>query len=111
MAQGVHRALAGGTLAGVVGGDDRIVLDTDDGHPIGGRSKVAVAGLGHVPAGIRTRALAARTPLGWMDTREGNTDRGPLNQHLVIVAKQVVLPIKTSPVNLSGRPRKYDALF
>ena len=45
MAEGVHLALAGGPLAGVVGGDDRVVLDTDDSHAIGRRPEVAVAGL------------------------------------------------------------------
>ena len=35
MAQGIHLALARLTLALVVGLDDGVVLDTDDGHPIG----------------------------------------------------------------------------
>jgi hypothetical protein len=35
MAEGIHRALAGNTLAGVVGGDHRVVLDAHDSHPIG----------------------------------------------------------------------------
>jgi hypothetical protein len=71
MAEGIHRALAGGTLAGVVGGDDRVVLNAHHGHPIGRRPQVAVAGLGHVPACLGARTLAARASLGWMDTREG----------------------------------------
>jgi site-specific recombinase XerD len=57
--EGVHLALAGGPLARIVGGDDRVVLDAHDCHPVGSRAEVAVARLAHVPGGFRIGALAA----------------------------------------------------
>ena len=58
-------------LRGVVGGDDRVVLDAHDGHPVGRRPEVAVAGLAHVPGGLGAGALAARAALGRVDAGIG----------------------------------------
>src|SRR5438309_6061785 len=67
--QGVHLGLAHRALAGVVRGDDGVVLHTDHGHPVERGAEVGIAGLGHVPARLRVGALATRAGLARMDTR------------------------------------------
>jgi hypothetical protein len=57
--------------SGVVGGADRVVLDTDDGHPIRGSAEVAGAGLAHGPGGLGVRALPPRAPFGRVDAGGG----------------------------------------
>jgi hypothetical protein len=49
------------------GRDDRVVLDADEGHPVGRGTQVAVAGLAHVPGGLGIRTLAPGAALGRVD--------------------------------------------
>ena len=71
VAEGVHLGLAGGPLAGVVRGNERVVLDADDRHPVGGGPEMGIADLAHVPGGLGVRSLRARAPFGRVDPGVG----------------------------------------
>src|SRR5438132_5718887 len=68
---GVHRRLAGGPLPCVVAADDRVVLDADDCHAIGGGAQIGIARLGHGPIGLGPLALLARALVLWMHAGVG----------------------------------------
>ena len=72
MTEGVHGGLALSSLPEVVSANDRVVLGTYDGHPVGGGANEGVPGLGHVPARLRIGTLLPGAALGRMDPDVGH---------------------------------------
>src|SRR6266849_2329697 len=92
------------SLAQVVSADDRVVLDSDHGHFVGGRAKVGVASLGHVPAGLVIAAVVERKTLENLATSLSDGTLAFQLQRLAEVGRSAVVVKGDYPALLRTQP-------